>query len=153
VEGIMKALAAFCFAALTASSLSAQDASVEQALDALAQKYTESWNAGDAAGCASVYSDDADVVDFMGMSAKGKAAIQESLTKTLGTFPGTSIQLVRTGIHPVSADVAVSDGTWEITGGTPADGAPTRGFYTVVVAKQGETWLLVAGRTKVAPEN
>jgi uncharacterized protein (TIGR02246 family) len=148
----MKALAAFCLAALTASSLSAQD-SVEQALDALAQKYTESWNAGDAAGCASIYSEDADVVDFMGMSAKGKAAIQESLTTTLGTYPGSSIVLVRTGIHPVSADVAVSDGTWEITGAQPAEGVPTKGFYTVVVAKQGDAWLLVAGRTKVAPEN
>jgi uncharacterized protein (TIGR02246 family) len=153
MEGIMKALAAFCFAAFTASSLAAQDASVEQALDALAQKYSEAWKAGDAAGCASIYSDDADVVDFMGMNAKGKSAIQESLTKTLGTYPGSSIQLVRTGIHPVSADVAVSDGTWEITGAQPAEGVPTRGFYTVVVAKQGDAWQLVAGRTKVAPEN
>ncbi len=148
----MKTLATIGFAALTAASLSAQDATVEQALDALAQKYTEAWKAGDAAGCASIYSDDADVIDFMGMSAKGKAAIQESIAKTLGTFPGSSIQLVRTGIHPVSADVAVSDGTWEITGAQPAEGVPTKGFYTVVVAKQGDAWQLVAGRTKVAPE-
>ena len=152
MENVMKALAISCLLALAAASLAAQDAAVEQALDALAQKYTEAWKAGDPAGCASIYSDDADVVDFMGMSAKGKAAIQESLTKTLGTYPGTSIQLVRTGIHPVSADVVVSDGTWEITGAAQAaDGAPTKGFYTVVAAKQGDAWQLVAGRTKVAP--
>lgn len=147
----MKTLAITCFAALTAASLAAQEATLEQAIDALAQKYADAWKAGDAAGCASIYSDDADLVDMMGVSAKGKAAIQESIAKTLSTYPGSSIQIVRTGIHPISADVVVSDGTWEITGGTPAEGAPTRGFYTVVVAKQGDTWQIVANRAKVPP--
>jgi uncharacterized protein (TIGR02246 family) len=136
---------------LTGASLAAQEATVEQAIDAIAQKYSEAWKAGDAAGCASIYSEDADVIDFMGMSAKGKAAIQESITKTLGTYPGSSIQIVRTGIHPVSADVVVSDGTWEVTGAKAPEGAPTKGFYTVVVAKQGDAWQVVSGRTKVAP--
>ena len=31
------------------------------------------------------------------------------------------------------------------------EGSPTRGFYTVVVAKQGDAWQVVSGRTKVAP--
>lgn len=136
---------------LAGTALLAQDPAVEQAIDALAQKYSDSWKAGDAAGCASLYSDDADVIDFMGMTAKGKAAIQESITQTLGNFPGSSIQIVRTSIHPVSADVVVSDGTWEITGGQAAEGAPRKGFYTVVVAKQGDAWQVISGRTKVAP--
>jgi uncharacterized protein (TIGR02246 family) len=152
MENVMKALAISCLLALAASSLAAQDATVEQALDALAQKYTEAWKAGDPAGCASIYSDDADVVDFMGMSAKGKSAIQESLTKTLDTYPGSSIQIVRTGIHVVSPEVVVSDGTWEITGAPAAEGVPSKGFYTVVAVRQGDAWQLVAGRTKVAPE-
>ncbi len=147
----MKALAIFSFLALAAVSPGAQDPAVEGAIDALAQKYADAWKAGDAAGCASIYSDDADVIDFMGTSAKGKAAIQESITKTLGTYPGSSIQIVRTGMHPVSADVVVSDGTWEITGATPPEGAPTKGFYTVVAAKQGEAWQVVSARTKVGP--
>jgi uncharacterized protein (TIGR02246 family) len=151
MENVMKALAISCLLALTGASLAAQEATVEQAIDAIAQKYSEAWKAGDAAGCASIYSEDADVIDFMGMSAKGKAAIQESITKTLGTYPGSSIQIVRTGIHPVSADVVVSDGTWEVTGAKAPEGAPTKGFYTVVVAKQGDAWQVVSGRTKVAP--
>jgi uncharacterized protein (TIGR02246 family) len=150
-DRIVRALAIASFVAFAAAPLFAQDATVEQAIDAIAQKYSEAWKAGDAAGCASIYSDDADVVDFMGMSAKGKAAIQESITKTLGTYPGSSIQIVRTGIHLVSADVVVSDGTWEITGAKAPEGTPTRGFYTVVMAKQGDAWQAVSGRTKVAP--
>ena len=147
----MKALAISCFVVLTGAPLAAQDATVEQAMDALAQKYADAWKAADAAGCASIYSDDADVIDFMGMSAKGKAAIQESITQTLGTYPGSSIEIVRTGIHPVSADVVVSDGTWEVTGAQAPEGAPTKGFYTIVLAKQGDAWQVVSGRTKVAP--
>jgi uncharacterized protein (TIGR02246 family) len=150
-DKIMRALAITCLVTLTGAVSSAQEATVEQAIDAIAQKYSEAWKAGDAAGCASLYSDDADVVDFMGMSAKGKAAIQESITQTLSTYPGSSIQIVRTGIHPVSADVVVSDGTWEITGAKAPEGAPTRGFYTVVVAKQGDNWQIVANRSKVPP--
>jgi len=150
-DKIVKALAITCLVTLTGTVSSAQEATVEQAIDAVAQKYSEAWKAGDAAGCASIYSDDADVIDFMGMSAKGKAAIQESITQTLGTYAGSSIQLVRTGIHPVSADVVVSDGTWEIVG-AQSEGAPTKGFYTVVLAKQGDAWQVVSGRTKVAPE-
>jgi uncharacterized protein (TIGR02246 family) len=148
---IMKALAIFSFLVLAAVPLGAQDPALEGALDALAQKYSDAWKAGDAAGCASIYSDDADVVDFMGVNAKGKAAIQESLTKTLGMYPGGAIQIVRTGIHAVSADVVVSDGTWEITGATAPERVPTKGFYTVVAAKQGDAWQIVSGRTKVAP--
>ncbi|MGH9389335.1 MAG: YybH family protein, partial [Vicinamibacteria bacterium] len=151
-DRIMRALAIGWLVTLTAAALSAQEATVEQAIDAIAQKYSEAWKAGDAAGCASIYSDDADVIDFMGMSAKGQAAIQESITQTLTTtYTGSSIQIVRTGIHVVSADVVVSDGTWEITGAKAAEGAPSRGFYTVVVAKQGDAWQVVSGRTKVAP--
>jgi len=147
----MKALMFASLAALAAAPAFSQDATVEQAIDALAQEYVDAWKAGDAAGCAAIYSDDADLIDFMGMSAKGKAAIQESVTQTLGTFPGSSIQIVRTSIHPVSADVVVSDGTWEVVGGTPAEGSPTKGFYTVVAAKQGDSWLVVSNRTKIPP--
>lgn len=152
IDRIVRALAIASFVAFAAAPLFAQDATVEQALDAIAQKYADAWKAGDAAGCASIYSDDADVIDFMGMSAKGKAAVQESITQTLTTFAGSSIQIVRTGIHPVSADVVVSDGTWEVTGAKAApEGSPTKGFYTIVLAKQGDAWQVVSGRTKVAP--
>jgi uncharacterized protein (TIGR02246 family) len=147
----MRALAIAYLVLLSTSTLSAQDSATGEAIDALAQKYADSWKAGDAAGCASIFSDDADVVDFMGAAFKGKAAIQESIAKTLGMFPGSAIQIVRTGLHVVSADVVVSDGTWEITGGTPVEGAPTKGFYTVVAAKQGDSWQLVSNRSKVAP--
>ncbi len=115
------------------------------------EKYSEAWKAGDAAACAALYSDDADAISFDGVAAKGKAAIQESIAQSLATFPGSSLQIVRTGIHVVSPDVVVSDGTWELTGARPAEGAPTKGFYTVVLAKQGDTWQIVANRSKVPP--
>ncbi len=74
----MKGIAKLCFALLTASSAGAQDPALEKAVDAVEQKYSVAWKAGDAAGCAALYSDDADVIGFDGVATKGKAAIQES---------------------------------------------------------------------------
>ncbi len=147
----MKAIAILCFASFTASFAAAQDAQFGEAVDAVAQKYAEAWKAGDAAGCAALYSDDADVIGLDGITAKGKAAIQEAIAQSLATFPGSSLQIIRTGIHVVSPDVVVSDGTWEITGAQPAAGAPMKGFYTVVLAKQGDVWQIIANRSKVPP--
>lgn len=146
----MRALAIGCWVALVGSSLAAQESTPEAALDALAQKYMEGWKAGDAAACASIYSEDADLVDFMGQGFEGRAAIQESIGKTLEAFQGSSIQLTRTSIHTVKPDLVASDGTWEVTGAR-APGMPTKGFYTVIVAKTGDAWHIISSQSKVPP--
>ena len=135
--------------ALVAAPLAAQDtATVEQAVDSLAQAYADGWAKADAAACASIYSEDADQTDFFGVTVKGRAAIQEAIAQTLGTFGKSTIDIKRTSLHVVSPNVIVSDGTWEVVG-SAVEGAPTSGFYTVILQKHGDAWHIVSNRSKV----
>lgn len=147
----MKSTVLLGVALAMASPLAAQDTSgIEQAVDALAQTYMDGWSQGDAAACASIYAEDADLMDFMGASVKGRAAIQESIAQTLQTFGSSTIKIERTSIHAIGSDVAVSDGTWEVMGSS-AQGAPTQGFYTVILMMKDGAWKIVSGRSKVPP--
>jgi uncharacterized protein (TIGR02246 family) len=106
------------------------------------------------AGVASLFAEDGDLVGFSGASSKGRAAIQETYVGALeDTYKGSSLKLARTGLHIVTPDVIVTDGTWEIVGGVNAEGAPSKGFYTFVMAKQGDDWTIVSSRLKVPPAN
>ncbi|HSF15392.1 MAG TPA: SgcJ/EcaC family oxidoreductase [Vicinamibacteria bacterium] len=145
-----RSLAVGCALLLFAGWLGAQGPE-EEAIDALAAKYVEGWKAGDAAMCASIYAEDADVVDFAGQTFKGRSAIEESVAKTLESYPGSSLSIERTTFHVVSPDVVVSDGVWRVEGAVGED-LPTEGFYTVVASRASGEWLVVSGRTKVAPE-
>ena len=145
----MRTVLALGVAFTIAGPLTAQP-ELEQALDALEQKYEEGWSQGDAAACASVYSEDANLVDFFGAKFASKAAIQENIAQTLQTFGKSTIDIARTNLHVVSPNVIVSDGTWEVKG-SAAEGAPTKGFYTVIVQKHGDMWHVVSNQSKVAP--
>jgi len=144
VIGIMAALA------LAVSTASAQDSDLDAALDAVAAKYMEGWNAGDAAACAATYSEDATEVDLAGHISKGRTAIQENIVATLAQYPGSTLEIDRSSLYVVKPDLVVSDGTWQVKGAS-AEGAPTKGFYSLVLAKQGDDWLILSGQAKVAP--
>ena len=132
-----------------APSMYAQD--VEEAVDALAAKYVEGWNAGDAAMCASIYTENGDSVDLAGQRFEGRAAIEQSIAQTLEVYSGSTIKIERTTLHQVNDDLVVSDGIWEVMGASAAEGVPTSGFYTIIAVRDGDTWLIEAGRAKAAP--
>jgi len=126
------------------------DADLGAAIDALAAKYTEGWNAGDASVSAAIYAQDGVIVDIFGVTFEGRAAIEESIAQTLETYPGTTIDIVRTSLHQVNDNLMVSDGTWEVKGST-AEGVPTNGFYTIVATHSGGEWIITQAQSKVAP--
>ncbi|HXV64470.1 MAG TPA: SgcJ/EcaC family oxidoreductase [Vicinamibacteria bacterium] len=146
-----RSLAVGCALLVFAGWLGAQGPDAEEAIDALAAKYVEGWKAGDAAMCASIYAEDADVIDFAGQTFEGRSAIEASIAQTLEGYPGTSLSIERTTFHLVSPDVVVSDGVWRVEGSV-GENLPTEGFYTVVASRGSGEWLIVSGRTKVAPE-
>ena len=149
--GFVFALAAVTIVTIVASVGFAQDnAELEAAIDAVAAKYMEGWNAGDAAACAATYTADGVIVDLFGQTFDGRAAIEESIAATLETYPGTTIDIVRTSLTKVSDNLTVSDGTWEVKGST-AEGVPTQGFYTIIATNTGGEWLISTGQSKVAP--
>jgi uncharacterized protein (TIGR02246 family) len=135
--------------ALAALPLAAQEGSDDASLDMLAQKYMDSWANGDAAGCASIYAEDAGLTDFMGQTVEGRSAIEQNIAQTLGTYKGSTIKIERTSTSVVSDDIVVSDGTWEVSGAETE--GPTKGFYTVIAKKTGDAWSIVRNVSKVPP--
>lgn len=146
-------IATVCTLALVSGAALAQPdgpAEIEAAVDGLIEQYTEGWNAGDASMCAATYREDGESIDLYGNTHRGRAAIEANLAETLETYSGTTIEITRTSLYSVSDDLVVSDGTWEVMGSTP-QGAPTEGFFTVILTKSGDEWLTTTGQTKVAP--
>lgn len=142
---------ALALVTIVASVGFAQDnAELEAAIDALAAKYMEAWNAGDASACAAIHTQDGVSIDFFGTTFEGRAAIEESLTAELETFSGATIDIARTSLHKLSDNLVVSDGTWELKGST-AEGVPTQGFYTIIVTNTSGEWLISTLQSKVAP--
>ena len=149
----MKTIAVIGFALSSVSFVGAQDPAVEQAMDAVVKAIVDGFNAGDAAALTSAYAEDGDIGAPIGMIWKGRTGIQEAWTATLSAYKGSTMQISRTGLHVVSPDVVVVDGRWEMSGGTIAEGHPTTGFITLIVAKQGDAWRVVSSRAKVPPSS
>jgi uncharacterized protein (TIGR02246 family) len=149
----VKAIVALGFALWSASFVAAQDPALEGAADAVMKGFVDGFNAGDAAALTSLYAEDGDAGGFSGEIWKGRTAVQEAWAATLNAYKGSTVQITRTGLHILSPDVVVVDGRWEISGGTIAEGEPTTGFVTLIVAKQGDAWLVVSSRAKVPPSN
>ena len=134
------------------TALSQDTAADEEAIEMLAATYTEGWKNGDAKTCASVYAPDADVMDFTGKSFKGREEIENSIAEVLVMYEGSEIELQKTAIRFVKPDLAVWDGTWEMTGVPETEGQPppTKGLSTVVAVKQeGGQWMLAHSLTSV----
>jgi ketosteroid isomerase-like protein len=78
--------------------------------------------------------------------------MQDSLAETIAAYGGSTLKLTRTGLHIVSPDVVVTDGTWDMSGGKP-EGSPTSGFYTFILSKEGDAWKAELLQVKVPPAN
>ncbi len=112
--------------------------------DGLTQ-YVAAWNASDAAKMETFYADDATIVDEFGMETKGRAAIVKGFaeTKALDDFKGAKIEITVTTIRFIRPDLAVSQGTYTVTGGKlPPEGF--KGHYQNVDVKQGGSWKSVS---------
>lgn len=139
---------------LMAGAVYAQEAGqsdVEAAVDALATKYMEAWAAGDPAMMAALYTEDADSVNGFGEMFEGRDAIQESAADILEMYAGSTIDIQGTSAQVVNDAVVIADGAWEVQGATPAEGVPTSGFYTIILTKSGDEWLIRSSRVKVPP--
>jgi uncharacterized protein (TIGR02246 family) len=154
MRSAMIILTVMALAVLLGSPALTQDiAAAEEAIEMLATQYEEGWKNGDAQTCAAIYAPDADLIDFVGKSYKGRAEIEKSIADVLAMYPGSQIDIQKTAIRFVKPDLAVWDGTWEVTGVPETEGPkpPTKGSNTVVIVKQDGQWLLAYGMSSVPP--
>ena len=92
-------------------SLSAQnDNATEKSIRTILQKQEESWNKHDVAAMSNYFTDDATLVNFLGMFWKSKAEIKENLGRINDdVFKHTSIKLSLKQLKVISPDVVITN--------------------------------------------
>jgi uncharacterized protein (TIGR02246 family) len=132
----------------------APTADEEKAVRAAVDSYTAAFDKGDLDGLLAHITDDADFINEDGTQYKGKAGLAGVLKRSLAELKGHTLKTTLTSVRFVRPDVAVADGTAEITA---PDGATDSGRFTAVWAKADGKWLLSSVRdlpdSAAAPES
>jgi len=119
------------------AALAQDGASVRSQIEKLDQAWEKSFNAGDAAGVAKLYSQDAKLMAPGGKPASGPSAIRAALDEAVkqGVKNAlTSEDVVASGTY------AIETGNWVATG---ADGKHLdHGPYVTVYKKEGGAWKI-----------
>lgn len=112
----------------------------------LAAAFSEAWAKGDAKGIAALHTKDAVRLSGGGDPASvGTAAIEQAMTAALtGPYKGTTLTINPNASHRVDDHSYIGEGTYEVVGGTPPPGVPTRGQYMNTMVRQGGRWLIAA---------
>jgi uncharacterized protein (TIGR02246 family) len=94
----------------------------------LVERMTETWNAGDAAGYAGLFTEDADYITYFGLHLEGRKAIEEVHRKLFETPIKLAESDQAPRIRQLTADVAVL-----VIGGTSTmDGEPDPSRASVI---------------------
>lgn len=120
----------------------------------LGQALQDAWNRGDAAGYASLFTDDADFVAWNGMYGRGRQAIEDGHRPLFeGPLAGSRMVLVGDGadsappqsLRFVRPDVAIMviPGVVTLAGQSPTD-PDHESVQTFVLTKNGDRWRVAA---------
>ena len=143
ITGIMvAALLAILSAGLAPASAQTKD----PALDKLAADWAAAFAKGDAKALAGLYTETAVRTSQEAGTMVGRAAIEkEFVANFAGPWKGAKITIKVGSTHAVGTDIAVNEGTWEVTGTGP-DGKPMtlRGTYLNTIVKKAGAWVLAS---------
>jgi uncharacterized protein (TIGR02246 family) len=140
------------FAGLLVTHLAhaADTAKDEEAVKAVVTAFDKAMNTKDAAALASVFNEDGDFTNVMGMTAHGRKAIAEfhrplfegDGTKGVPSFKNAVFKVVDTRIRFIRPEVVSVDVTWTQTGSTlnGQDRGLRRGLMSWIATKEGGKW-------------
>ncbi|HEY7498882.1 MAG TPA: SgcJ/EcaC family oxidoreductase [Vicinamibacterales bacterium] len=118
----------------------------------LTEAYAQAWAKGDAKALAGLHTTEALRIGADGRVAVGRAAIQQAFSEALaGPYRGTKIILTVGQSARAAQDVYVSEGTFQISGGLPPAGMPTRGRYLQTLVRLSGRWLIAGDAPVSAP--
>jgi len=132
------------------AATTAEAPSDEEALDGLAEYYQTHFNMHHPSMVASVYADSAFALQADGSVDMGKAAIEASLTESMGAQPTIEVSPMH---RKIFGDLAVTMGTYSIRA-TPEGGEPMEygGSYLSVASKATGEWKIVGQITNYDSE-
>ena len=141
----LAALAAAAPAALAgqdqASEMAHDHGDVGAALEAATEAFVNAYNAGDAAGVAALYAEDATVMPPNAEPAVGREAIEATMRAELDAAPGFSLALETTSLE-VTGDVAVELGRYVVT--DPEGGHADHGSFIAYWKRVDGEWKMAA---------
>lgn len=132
--------------AIGLASTSAQ--TKDPAVDKLAADWAAAFARADVKALASLYTDNAIRITPEGGRVVGRDAISKEFTTNFaGPWKGAKIKISVGAVQPVSPDIAVGEGTYEVTGVTGPDGKPVppiKGSYVNTMVKKDGAWVLAS---------
>lgn len=139
-------------AVLLASGARAEEPklSPEQArsLNQRVKAFTEAFNKGDADALGKFWTEDADHIDTVGRTRKGRKAIVDAYRKLFAAQKGAKLTIIPLSRRVLTPDCIIGDGLSEVT---PAGGgAPSTARYTSVSVKKDGRWYLASVRETIA---
>jgi uncharacterized protein (TIGR02246 family) len=127
----------------------------DDAIKKVADDFSAAWGKPDAAKkMAAMFADDGDLVNPMGEEADGKAAVEKLFEREQGTmFKGSTLVLTVGKVRMLKPDVALGEGTWELTGVHTPDGKTMnqKGMFSIVLVKAKGKWWISALRPMSPP--
>jgi uncharacterized protein (TIGR02246 family) len=121
----------------------AQDKKIEDAArDALAA-YGNAWNAGDPTALTDLYTVYGDYTGFGSVMSRGRDEILSRYTALLnGAYRGTQLSIAMSSLRLVGTDVALIDGTLELTGA--GSNAAVKGMFVAIMTREQGEWKFTA---------
>ena len=123
-------------------------------LQKVADAFVAAWNKADAKALAALHAENCiTTTNGPAQVIVGPPAVEQDYTKAFAAeLKGTKLILKPGDERTINPDLAITSGTWEITGPTPPPpGAATRGTYINTLVKQGGKWLIVSSAAIPAP--
>ena len=109
----------------------------------LTEAYAQAWAKGDAKAVAALHTTESVRVGADGKVSVGRVEIEQALMDALnGPYRATKIGLNAGQTTRAGQDVYVSEGTFQIAGGMPPAGVPTRGRYLHTLVRLNGRWLI-----------
>ena len=124
----------------------------EAELRRLAESYAQAWAKGDVRAVTGIYTNDAIRLGPEGQVAIGRAKIEQVLTGLLnGPFRGSKIVITYGVTNRAAQDAYVTEGTFNIAGGLPPAGLPTRGRFMQTLVRVSGRWQIAGDGVLIAP--
>jgi uncharacterized protein (TIGR02246 family) len=138
------------------------DPSESAAIQELVDRFGRAVNAKDVKAFGSVFAEDGEFTNPVGMSVKGRTAIEQFHAALFSesnrpSFAHAHLKLLDTGIRFIRLDVATVDVKWEQTGAIAPDGKPwgtRRGILSwVAVRDLGQWYVAVWHNLELPPQH
>ena len=147
------AVALTTFTPLTASADEAAALATDKEIKALYETFTAAWNRHDTEALGKMWIAEGDHLEPDGRGVRGRESVAYLLKEQHATvFKKTSLKLTIDSVWLVTPDVALADGTYEISGIVGPDGSaiPQRtGHLTSILVRKEGKWGIAGSRLMI----